>query len=513
MSNAVTNYILIRKKSNPELSCRTLCLETSKKFNINISKSSVNSVLKHAKLSSPVGRRVEQAFRPSGETTNVGFSMLFGANLKLGLSTILAKVIHDAHPGIKLNFESLEAISEAWIMAKAIYNVPLEKIENYSKNEMWFITGRKANKGYLKYYVESMKMLQTINNQIVMELTNRLQDIHFLKFFLADGTQFYLDGQLKSVWNTKDIPLNFSVTYDKSNTYINNLFSGQEPVLIFSARPETVLTEEINSFIFCFDGSSTTKRLRKIEAYSPKGEVLKEASFVIPERRRFIIGIWPWQYKPVVELEKKETLGRVILEPLGAEIHFTEDNIRFSQHIHNIEVTLRLIILKSSKNGPARLGLLTNLDPSDWDIERIVETYVRDHPDFEAEHRIFLEAVKSPLYFEDFISSEKIINQAKKINDACDPDALFACLVEVLNMFAQRTYFPSECSRWSLLKMRELFYKKNGFIKRDMAQDVLYKLFIGNILEEKKILISASTKFNSSCVEDYSKRKLWLLLG
>lgn len=511
IDSSIKNYVLRRKKQQSDISCRTLALEASAKFKIKISKSSVNSLLKSELLSSPKGRRVQLVFKPSGESLNVGFSFLYGTGLFLGLPKILSEIIAENHPAIKLKPASLESIVEAWILAKAMYNVPLERIENYSKNEIWFILGRKANKGHLKYFIETLKLIQVVNNQLVIRLLLGFHDVHFLRFTLADGTQFFLDGQLKSVWKDKNIPLNFCVTIDRINSYVKSNFSCSDPLVIFSARPEAMLAEETNNFIFGFDGSSPSKRIRKIEAFSPKGEVLNEASFVMPQRRRFIIGVWPWQYKAISELEKIPAQGSVTCDVNNSVFHYVEDVALYLQHTENNEVVLRIIVLKTSKNGPARIGILTNLDAGEWDAEKVIRQYLKGHFDFETEHKQFLETVRAPLYFEDFISSEKISNVIKRLSEAKEPDDFFSTLVDILNIYAQRLFFPSECSRWSLLKMKELFYKKKGHVKRDMVDDVLYKLFIDNNLEEKKILEYAIEKFNELNIRDPFSRKLWLM--
>jgi len=511
IDSTIRSYLLRRKKQQPDIACRTLAIEASTKFKIKISKSSVNSLIKSELLSSPKGRRVQLIFKPSGESLNVGFSFLYGASLFLGLPKILSEIIAENHPSIKLKRASLEAIVEAWILAKAMYNVPLERIENYSKNEIWFILGRKANKGHLKYFIETLKLLQVINNQLVVRLLAGFQDVHFLKFSLADGSQFFLDGQLKTVWKDKSIPLNFCVTIDKINSYVKSTFSGSEPLLIFSARPEAMLAEETNNFIFGFDGSSPSKRIRKIEVFSPKGEVINEASFVMPQRRRFIIGVWPWQYKAITELEKMPAQGSVYCEVKNTNIYYLEDVALYLQHAENNEVVLRIIVLKAAKNGPARIGILTNLEAGEWDTEKVVREYLKGHFDFEAEHKLFLETVKTPLYFEDFLSSEKISSVIKRLGEAKEADDFFSTLVDILNIYAQRLFFPPECSRWSLLKMKELFYKKKGHVKRDIVDDVLYKLFTDNVLEEKKTLEYATEKFNELNIRDPFFKKLWLM--
>ena len=53
----VVDFIVRQKRDNPHLSCRRLTDIVSQEFQIQVSKSSVNAILKNAQLSSPVGRR------------------------------------------------------------------------------------------------------------------------------------------------------------------------------------------------------------------------------------------------------------------------------------------------------------------------------------------------------------------------------------------------------------------------------------------------------------------------
>ena len=505
----VRKYINDRKRKNPDVSCRKLALDVSKHFNIKISKSSINNVFKGLKLSAPVGRGVAKIFRPSSETVWAGYVFLYGANIMLGLSKIMASAIRQAYPLIHLKQDTLEAISDAWIMSKAIYNVSLDRMQDYSKNEMWLVVGRKASRGLLKRYVDTFKYLQTFNYQIVSELTHVLQDVYFMRIRLADNSEYMLDGQFRSVWSDIKIPLNFAVNIDIAECYINETIFGSEPMVIFNAKPEAILGEAISDMIFSFDGLSALKRIRSIEYVSHNLNVIKDIQFVVPDKRTFILGIWPWQYKFISEIEKKPAVGKVVLEAVGKGYYFLEDVVRFTQHAQNIDVMLRLIVIKVTKEGPARIALFTNLDKKEWDTKRVVEHYLRHWPNFEASHKIFLDAAKNPEYVENFISGDRILSVVKKLNYATDADSVFAILVEALNEFAKRTFFPNDCAGWGLLKMRELFYKQPGFVKRDMGCDVLFNLFNSNSLENKDLLDTASLKFNEAQVIDYSGRKIW----
>ncbi|MFC1594070.1 hypothetical protein ACFL38_01960 [Candidatus Omnitrophota bacterium] len=57
----VKNYIILQKQENPKVGCRRLTEIVNKRFNIDASKSSVNTIIKEAGLSSNVGRPKEGA--------------------------------------------------------------------------------------------------------------------------------------------------------------------------------------------------------------------------------------------------------------------------------------------------------------------------------------------------------------------------------------------------------------------------------------------------------------------
>ncbi|MCM8797132.1 MAG: helix-turn-helix domain-containing protein, partial [Candidatus Omnitrophica bacterium] len=63
LKKEITDYILELKRSQPHLSCRSISKIISERFNTTLSKSSVNSVIKKAGLSMPVGRRAKKKYK------------------------------------------------------------------------------------------------------------------------------------------------------------------------------------------------------------------------------------------------------------------------------------------------------------------------------------------------------------------------------------------------------------------------------------------------------------------
>src|SRR3989338_10040700 len=58
LKQEVIDFIVNEKRANPNLSCRKLADITQEKFQVEVSKSSINAIIKQASLSSPIGRRV-----------------------------------------------------------------------------------------------------------------------------------------------------------------------------------------------------------------------------------------------------------------------------------------------------------------------------------------------------------------------------------------------------------------------------------------------------------------------
>lgn len=512
ISIQIKNYILKRKRSNIDLSCRTLAHEVSKKYSITISKSTINSIFECEKLNLPVGRQVKKIYSPRETMTGAGYVFLRGADILLGISEIVAENLKRSGLFPRTTSQSLRGLTEAWILSKAVYNVSLEKITDYDKNEIWLLIGKKLGKGALRQYVDAMKLLQPHMTHIVNELSSVLQDVICLKFTLSDGSQYFLDGQLKSIWRESKIPLNFCITINIANNYINTIIKSTAPIVVFSGRPDMALSEEFANFIFSFDGSSSAKRLRKIELIDTQGNTLKEFSFVAPQRRHFIVGVWPWQYKPIAEFEKISARGKIILGSSGKEFYFLEDAVKFSQHTENIEIMLRIVLLKSAPDAQVDLAFFTNIDADEMSASEIAEHYLRRFPSPASEHALILDAIKSPPYYENFISSQKLLRELKRINECVDPDNFFALIVEILNLFSQRAFFGSFCSGWGLLKTRELIYKKAGLVKRDITDDIIFNLFINNELEESNFFEKAALNFNDSPIFEPSGRKIWVTL-
>lgn len=117
LETKVKDFILEEKKKNPALSCRKLSDLILDKFQIKVSKSSVNFVVKEAGLSMPVGRR--QKKRIGGLNPEAKLEMK--VNLELTAQTLFLEKLPEAPA------EEIAPPAEAPKLPEEITELPVEK--------------------------------------------------------------------------------------------------------------------------------------------------------------------------------------------------------------------------------------------------------------------------------------------------------------------------------------------------------------------------------------------------
>ena len=101
LSEEIEQFILQQKRLNPKLSCRSLIPLVKQRFQVTLSKSLINRIIKANNLSNPAGRAREkkqisavilpQPFPDQGVMENGGYFFLKAADLKLSLVSSLAE--------------------------------------------------------------------------------------------------------------------------------------------------------------------------------------------------------------------------------------------------------------------------------------------------------------------------------------------------------------------------------------------------------------------------------------
>jgi hypothetical protein len=153
LNEEIKQFIIQHKMANQELSCRGLVSLVEERFQLALSKSSINSVILQHKLSSPVGRRKSKEVgivnKPVAKPfnrqyvefmENGGFYFLRAADIGLSLTLRLAKVLSGL-----LTDLSAEDVQEA--MECSIYG-PFFK----DKRGLWLLMGKEPSQERIDQY-------------------------------------------------------------------------------------------------------------------------------------------------------------------------------------------------------------------------------------------------------------------------------------------------------------------------------------------------------------------------
>ncbi len=184
LKEEIKEFIIEQKKAKPKLSCRSLALLIKECFQISLSKSLINNVIKQSNLSSPVGRRrIKEAIiaKKPAETQvarqeaefmeNGGFFFLKAADLKLGLTARLAEIFAGYLPD--LSQQNIQAIIETLIYS------PLFK----RKESLWLLVGKEVSEDSLAQYSQQLvnvPFLELKEAVVKLGINHKLNEINEL---------------------------------------------------------------------------------------------------------------------------------------------------------------------------------------------------------------------------------------------------------------------------------------------------------------------------------------------
>jgi len=184
LNEEIKQFIIQQKKANPELSCRGMISLIKERFQVNLSKSLINNVIKEQNLSGPVGRRREkeaiilkkpaeaQFTRQEVELMeNGGCFFLKAADLKLSLTSSLAQ-------NLLVYFVNLSKQVLQEIIETLIYQ-PLFK----QKRDLWQLIGKETPLDFLTQISQHLARipLSELNKAVTkLVLNSNINDINEL---------------------------------------------------------------------------------------------------------------------------------------------------------------------------------------------------------------------------------------------------------------------------------------------------------------------------------------------
>jgi len=585
----IIEFILEQKRNNPRLSCRSLIEVVKNRFDVFISKSAINKIIKAAGLSNSVGRKKKSLTQPrviqaeskikslpqkkekflprekqppkllsqekeqkqpaielpeiklpaksqaiterSEEIIesepepieikeeeifdSMGSFFLKAAEFELADKPILSKILDD---DIRKDFpKGLGFIGNTVLYLPCFAVKGLNEISRYDGKGLWVLAGqRKTSLDLISKYLKQLQEAKGISWAIHSKSTQVFQEAGFLKVFLEDDTSFYIDAQFRSVWTQPNTLSDFSSTSYKTISYVNDLFlKNISPIILFTASGYNSFSKVISEFILACE-AIPDKRIVKIELYDVhKKEMQKFLDVPSSFKRYFIFGFWPWQ-KEFIELIKQENrpIDSCYIEDINRDIYYNEGKMELVQHFIDKRLRLRFVLLKDSPVSPARMGIVTNIS-EDKSAKEIIQLYLRRWPNMEEAYQEFLKKAQSPIVFnpqEDFPKEASQIESSHNLEtNSVDIKEDFNYLLDHLNKYVQRHFFPSIYKDVDFPVMRQRFYSLPARLKREKDR-FLITLLIPDGYEFYKDLIYAIKRLNESDIRDNSQAKIYFAL-
>jgi hypothetical protein len=538
----IKNYILETKKANPALSCRKMVALIENKFQMRLSKSSINALFKESGLSMPVGRRRKKRCFVSKiaeliSTQAKGLVLLSQTSQPIALQSIppqapvlpkpeeVAKVQPQApvqpeeltptkvqesapSPALEASFvqteippESIEFVQTEGLFtglgaillkaadglmggSRAISEVIRKRLKkeekslsaqtecllyanlfNFSSDTeiksdcgLWPLINQRFSYPKIAIYLNTLKEMLDLPLDILRTITSVLQEVRTLKISLPEG-EFYLDGQLHTVWSTPQIPYDFSTTIYNIKSYINKCLQENAPFVLFMAPGYEMPTEEFFDFMLGLE--STEKGALKLSLYGNKFEELLVMRSEQSPKHYFIFGLWPWQF---VEYRKVKSIGEYspfCFEALKKDFYVASVEIELLQPNINKRVILKGCALKTTLNDKIRLIILSNL-PQETSAAALANLYLSHWPNLEEAFQDFSRKIELFTYTatsQHYFSTDKLdLNEEV----SSDLNALFNYYLKALDLYVRWHFLPSGYEDKDFSTTKEQFYALSG---------------------------------------------------
>ena len=519
----IRERIIQEAKAMPELGCRRLSIFIKEQFKIDISKSSINSILKAEGIRFPVGRRrysgsgvkqlpiaqsenillldvpheltqiplqlschdaglkkqlpaqeepiITESFLASASNKSnqnvhyidkLGYWFLKAADLCLGGMEVIA---HGVSRGIRKDAES----SESAMISEGLFYLSLlgaRDINEEALQTLNMLTEKPCDAGKLNMFKESLDCDTRSLQEIARQLHSCLISVRGIKFILEDGASFFIDPQGHSMWPAcRSIPRVFSFPSHAAKEYVKRrLFLEAQPFVLQAPPGFGTLQPVFLSFLEGCEGKPG-KRFERVEYYGLRNELIDTVSVELKNPYYYITGIWPWQFNEI-----REEAGPGIFTPFACTISkdsfaLAETTLFLTPKSGDKPLALRSIILK--RNQGKVISLITNINRDVMNATQIASAYLSQWPTLELGYSDFLNKSKQPPSLSE---NQAILQENMKYSNA-DADIslnkLFNFWFQKLNDFCLKYLFPENYSSLDIKIIKERFYNMPGIIKAE----------------------------------------------
>jgi len=531
----VVNFIIERKKENPDISCRKLVAIIKDQFQLDVSKSSINAIIKTVNLSSPVGRRTKankisakfkipdqrrldilKAPSPAAsivednaqfpiskvvESTTVldnfgvcldglGSFFLKAAEWEVSGSSLLGNLLKD--------YKNVDHISDLLIYLKIFDADRLSDIHRGDKLKSWKLRSshQRISQQEIVEFIKKIDEQQGLSAELLNLSTQMFSEINYFKLLLEDGTSLHIDARFNTIWSGNDIPSGLSMPLNKASSILSSSFIvNVKPAIINSVPGKNDLENQFYDFVCAFENIKG-KKITSIGMHDQNKAELLNFSFIPDTKRTFLIGVWPWQNEDSLlargDVLKSENFYSTAL---SLEVTCSESMLIWKGSLKDISVNLRMITLVDALEKRPILSVLTNILSDRMSNQEIINTYLGKWPNLHLNNLDFLSN-----------SEQKFIDmEIKEPSD--DLWSWIDFLIVLFHKYCQRHFFPLSYEQLDFSAIKDRIYSLGGrLVETADTLEVVFPVKRGwNFTDD---LSYAIRRINESEIRDPSGRQM-----
>jgi hypothetical protein len=454
----VQEYIIEQKKVNPTLGCRELSKIASEKFNTAISKSSVNSLLKDAGLSSPLGRKRKKK-RGALEIRNAGLLFLRCADYILGGSELITKTMR-SHT--KEKSSQIQAIVDYLLYQPLFDNkspFPLPPADDFLA-----ILHPKISPDYLKMITDLCEENKDALTSLSYGLSTLPREISHLTIAAPQGKKYFLDSQRHTLWATPKIPAPLASYPDRCREEVLPFVKGNAPLVLFMAPGYDSPSQEFFDLISSFTkGTEGIAALQLNMLDNAEGESLPLEPL---SPRAIVFALWPWQF-----LANRDT--KVIgdyreFTPICLQKKFliAPAEVTLTQSQSKTSLTLKGCALKDPGQEQPRLIVLTNRLDGHTRLETLADTYLNKWPNLEETFQDLSRKIKNATVAKDTPQRYFSSSLSKEGKGNLGLTGILTTYLAVLEDFMKWYFLPAETNTFGSPSAKKDFYALDGQVKK-----------------------------------------------
>ncbi|MDD4900472.1 MAG: hypothetical protein PHG68_07845, partial [Candidatus Omnitrophica bacterium] len=413
------------------------------------------------KLPEPVAQTVEAAKTAepiSLDTTGAiilkAADYLFGGTFYLS-EIIKNRLISRPHDAVALTETLLYAP-----LCEVTFNQPIE-----TNHLLWSLTKKKFTLEELKSFLNELDQMKSMNKELYSTVQKVFRLVKGVEATVANGNSFYFDGQLHSLWSTKDTPDDFSTTIYNIKSYINEALIKTEPFVLLQTQGFDAPAKELEDFIFALEG--TENPIDHLTIYDSKLNGIDTIKLEQQKKRFYIFALWPWQFSRYRKVNFSGEFKEVHFDALRKTFFACEGKIELLLPGRINALPLRAVALKTSLSEKIKLAILTNLPTDKTNLEEIVDIFLRHWPNPQESFDTFSRRLELFTYTGNSTKGFNLEKLKFDQDNLSDIRKLLDYYLRGLDMFVRSSLLPSGYEEKDFSLLKERFYGLKVNLKQE----------------------------------------------